>query len=194
MHYVQAVVEDVLQEVVLQKLLSTYRTDISLMGVSGKRGNNYIREGMKGFSDASKFLPHIVITDLDQKICAPQFLAEWINFDVHPNMLFRIAEKEIEAWILSDREAFSKFIGAPVSKIPADTQTLADPKLHIINLARKSRKKIMKDILPTGSGTQGPGYNLLLQDFVINYWNPDRAAANNKSLNKAIERLKQYLK
>jgi len=194
MHYVQAVVEDVLQEVVLQKLLSKYRSDISLTGVSGKKGNSYIRQGLRGFSEASEYLPHIVITDLDRNICAPQLKDDWINFNAHPNLLFRIAEKEIDAWILSDREAFSKFIGAPVSKTPTDTQTLADPKLHIINLARRSRKKLMKDIVPKGSGTQGPGYNPLLQDFVINYWDPTRASNNNRSLRKAIERLGTYLR
>lgn len=190
---VQAVVEDVLQEEVLRKLLSWYRRDISLIGVSGKKGNSYIRQSIRGFSEASRFLPHIVITDLDRNACAPQLIAEWINFERHPDMLFRIAEKEIDAWILSDREEFANFVGVPASRIPTDTETLPDPKLHIINLARRSRKKVMKDLVPIGSGTQGPGYNHVLQDFVINYWNPDRASANNRSLRKSVERLKQYL-
>jgi hypothetical protein len=192
--YVQAVVEDVLQEAILHKLLNHYRPDISLIGVSGKRGNNYIRQSIRGFNEASQFLPHIVLTDLDRIVCAPQLISDWIDFEISSQVLFRVAEKEIDAWILSDREEFAKFLGVPCNKIPVDTQELADPKQYIINLARRSRKKIIKDIIPSGLGTQGPGYNLLLQDFVINAWNPDRASENNLSLQKAIIRLRDSLR
>jgi hypothetical protein len=194
MHYVQAVVEDTLQEVVLRKIIATYRNDIQLNGVLGMRGNSYIREKIRGFNEASVHLPHIIITDLDSIPCAPQLLADWVNFNLHPNLLLRIAEKEVEAWLLADREAFANFLRVPRNKIPENTQEIENPKLHIINLTRKSRKKSIKDILPVGNGIQGPGYNSILQDFVQNYWNPQRASDGNKSLRKTIERLNNYLR
>ncbi len=195
MHFVQAVVEDVLQETVLRKLIVIFRNDIQLQGVSGKRGNTYIREKIRGYNQASEHLLHIILTDLDQTPCAPQLINDWISFDLHPNLLFRIAEKEVEAWILADRSEIAKYLGVPVSKIPNDTASLADPKQHIVNLARKSRKKKIKDdIVPKGTASQGPGYNTTLQDFVINYWDPERASQNNSSLRKTIQRLKDYLR
>lgn len=194
MIFVQAVVEDILQEAVLYKLLQIYRPDISVIGVSGKKGNSYIKSGLRAFNEASKHLPHIVLTDLDRKPCAPALLAEWINFPTNPKLLFRVAEREAEAWILADRLEIARYIGIPENRIPYNTQELEDPKEHLINLARKSRKKIMRDIIPQGISSQGPGYNLLLQEFVFKKWSPERAAQNNMSLKKMIERLNQYLK
>jgi hypothetical protein len=194
MHYVQAVVEDTLQEVVLRKIIATYRNDIRLIGVLGMRGDSYIREKIRGFNEASAYLPHIIITDLDRIACAPQLLADWVNFNLHPNLLFRIAEKEVEAWLLADRLEIASYLGVPDSRIPANTALLADPKLHIINLARNSKKKKVKAIVPVGTASQGPGYNTILQDFVINYWNPERASSDNESLRRAIARLNNYLR
>lgn len=178
---------------VLEKLVAFYRPDIEIKGISGKRGNAYIREKLKGFNAASVYLPHIILTDLDRKACAPGLLEEWVNFKMNPNLLFRIAEKEIEAWILADREAVARFLGVSVTKIPSDTQSIPDPKVHIINLARSSSKRTIKDIIPNGTSTQGPGYNSILSDFILNYWNPERAARNNRSLQKAIQKLMEYL-
>lgn len=191
---VQGVVEDILQEMVLEKLIASYRPDIEIVGISGRKGNAYIRQKLKAFNAASAHLPHIIITDLDRKACAPGLLEEWVNFKMNPNFLFRIAEKEIEAWILADREEAARFPGVSVTKIPSDTQSIPDPKVHIINLARTSRKRTIKDIIPIGTSTQGPGYNSILSDFILNYWNPERAAGNNRSLQKAIQKLMEYLR
>jgi len=194
MHYVQAVVEDVLQETVLRKLIATYRKDIQLIGVSGMRGNTYIRKNIRGYNEASEHLPHIVITDLDSTPCAPQLINDWINFNFHPHLLFRIAEKEIEAWILADRTEIASYLGVPVSKIPDDTASLHDPKEFIINLARRSRKREIKDIVPQGTASQGPGYNPILQNFVMHCWDAGRSASKNRSLKRTIERLNNYLR
>ena len=190
---VSLVVEDILQEVILRKLLQTYRKDINIVSVSGNRGNTYIKENIRTFNAASQYLPYIVITDLDRTSCAPQLIREWINFDIHKNMLFRVAEKEIDAWLLSDREEFAKLMNIPINKIPVNTQEIADPKRYIINLARKSRKKSFKDIVPNGMGKQGPGYNIVLQKFVYEQWNAERAANCNESLRKTIDRLKNFI-
>lgn len=194
MIFVQAVVEDTLQEAILHKLLQIYRPDISIIGVSGKKGNSYIKSGIRAFNEASKHLPHIVLADLDRKPCAPALLAEWINFPTNPKLLFRIVQREVEAWILADRAEIARYIGIPENRIPYNTQELEDPKEHIINLARKSRKRIIRDIVPQGISSQGPGYNPLLQEFVFKKWCPERAAQNNTSLQKAINRLMSYLK
>lgn len=192
--WVQPVVEDLLQEAVLTKMVEKYRPDLDLYPPIGKKGNTYIKTKLKAFNDASEAIPHIILTDLDDIDCAPTLVNEWINYQLSPKLLFRIAEKEVESWIMADRNRFASFMGIPVSKVPSDTQVIANPKLTLINFARKSKKKKIKDIIPVGSSKVGPGYNLILEEFVINYWNVDDAAMNNSSLLKAIERLKVFLK
>ncbi|MDR1859913.1 MAG: hypothetical protein LBR06_03210 [Bacteroidales bacterium] len=95
---------------------------------------------------------------------------------------------------LSDRKAFAKWMGIPVNKIPLDTQTIEDPKQFIVSLARKSRKRDMKDIIPAGTAKQGPGYNIMLQRYITDFWDSGKAACCNRSLQKTVERLKAYLK
>lgn len=194
MHYVQAVVEEILQEVLLQKILQVYRKDISIAGIAGKKGNDYIKQGLKGFNDASKAIPHIIITDLDRIKCAPFLISSWTDFPIKNTLLFRIAVKTSDAWILADRKSFSNFFGVPLNKIPLDTETIADPKRFIITLARNSRKKFAKELVPMGNAIQGPGYNLYLQKFVLNHWNPEDASNSNQSLKKAVDRIKVFLK
>ncbi|MDR2148931.1 MAG: hypothetical protein LBE91_21020 [Tannerella sp.] len=187
------IVEDILQEITMRKLLAVYRNDITIVSVSGNCGNSYIKNNVRTFNEASRYLPHLILTDLDRKICAPLLKQEWINFEIHKNMLFRIAEKEIDAWILSDREGFARWMSIPVNKIPLNTQSIEDPKQFIINLARRSRKKVIKDIVPVGTAKQGPGYNILLQRFIMLHWDSEKAADSNRSLKKAIERIKTFL-
>jgi hypothetical protein len=187
------VVEDVLQEVVFRKMIQTYRPDIDIVNVSGKCGNLYIRNNIKTFNDASQYLPYIVVTGLDIKLCAPQLIREWITFDRNENMLFRVVEKEIEAWIMSDRETFAEFMGIPDKTIPINTQAIPNPKQFILSLARTSNKKEIKKLLPQGMALQGPAYDILLYRFVLQEWDAEKAQSYNKSLRKAIMRLETFL-
>ena len=52
-------------------------------------------------------------------------------------------------WLLGDRSAISEFLGVPLSKVPTSPEQLADPKQVLINLARRSRKKaVRQDMVP----------------------------------------------
>jgi hypothetical protein len=192
--WVQPVVEDLLQEIILEKIVSIYRPDINLYNAIGKKGNGYIKAKLRAFNDASDALPHIILTDLDMVKCAPALLNELITFPLSDKLMLRIAEKEADAWIMADRNAFADFAGIPVNKIPLNTQQIPDPKEFLINLARRSRRKIIKDIVPAGTSRVGPGYNPILQDFVINFWDPKVAITFNGSLNKAVKRIKLFMK
>lgn len=193
--YIRAVVEDALQESVLLKLLRQYRQDLCLEFTLGKRGNQYIREHINGFIQASRAqIHHIILTDLDYISCSPQLFRDWNIEVLNNNCLVRVAVREIEAWIIADRENFAAFMGIPVSRIPINTELIADPKAFIVNQARSAKKKELKDIVPLGIGKQGPGYNTLIQRFIENEWEPESARKYNRSLDKAIVRLSDFLK
>ncbi|MCX7727782.1 MAG: DUF4276 family protein, partial [Chitinispirillaceae bacterium] len=158
-----------------------------------KGGNSYLND-LKKINEASRMIPHIILTDLDNSPCVPTFVNKWINFTLNDNLLFRVAVKEIDAWLIADREAFSEFIGIPLAKIPSDTQTILDPKEFIIQMAKKSKKKHIKDIIPVGSAKQGPGYNSILTKFITQVWCPYRASKHNESLNKSIKKIENFIK
>ena len=50
--------------------------------------------------------------------CAPALLTAWQLAAPQATLLFRIAVRETEAWVLADRRVFSDFAGTPVSKVP----------------------------------------------------------------------------
>jgi hypothetical protein len=112
-------------------------------------------------------------------------------------MCFRIAVREAEAWLMADRAAFADALGVSLVRIPDQPESLADPKLTIVNLARRSRKRAVQvGLVPEqGAGISiGPEYAAWMIDFAQNQWDPSRAVASAEvpSLERtldAIERL-----
>ncbi len=106
-------------------------------------------------------MPYLVLTDLDNRECAPSMIQEWLPVTRNHNLIFRIAVREVESWILADRKGFAKFLGIAQKRIPENPDDLIDPKAELIHLARASRKRdLMKDLVPREGSTarQGPAY------------------------------------
>ena len=116
-----------------------------------------------------------------------------ILWSLPPAMLFRVAVREVEAWLLADREAFAAFVGAPLNKLPLNPDSLDDPKQTLLGFVRRyGRREIKADILPKpGSRSKiGLGYNQRLRRFVAELWEPERATACSDSLARAFARLR----
>jgi hypothetical protein len=107
-------------------------------------------------------------------------------------MCFRIAVRAVETWLLADRQRFAQFLRIPVSRIPPVLEAVDDPKLLLVNLARHSRKRAMReDMVPRQrSGRKvGPAYASRLMEFVENTttgWRPDVAAEESDSLKRCL--------
>lgn len=76
-------------------------------------GFGYIRKHIGSFNKAAEVgNTYLILTDLDQAPCSPELIAGWINRPRHANLLFRVAVKEAESWVIADREAFARRAGA----------------------------------------------------------------------------------
>jgi len=129
------------------------------------------KKNISGFNVAARGIPYLVLTDLDRSECAPAKIREWLSAPVHPNLLFRIAVREIEAWLLADRSGLARLFGIAQGRILTNPDDIPDPKGALIDLARSSRwKSLREDIVPRMGSTarQGPAYNDRLGDFVRN--------------------------
>jgi len=188
---INLVFEDVLSEAVLKQMLKQSQRPF-LVGDCLKRGNDQIQKKISGFNNAAKGMPYLVLTDLDNADCPLVILSEWLTQPKHPNLLFRIAVKEVEAWLLAHREAFAKFLGISVDLIPGDADRIPDPKLLLINLARRSRKRKLREaIVPERNSTAkiGKDYNRPLIEFVNKSWQVASAQTNSPSLKRAMNAL-----
>lgn len=158
-------------------------------------GAGYLRSKVQNWCEFARHQPLLLITDLDRKACASVVIAEWFERHKPPkNLVFRIAVREIESWLLADHEAMVTLLGRGcAARLPNDPDTLPDPKARLLELARRAPRDVRDDLMaPMGStARQGVGYNARLCAFVDTAWCPDRAARRSSSLHRANVRLQE---
>jgi hypothetical protein len=154
-----------------------------------------MKKNLSGYNQASVHIPFCIVTDLDNGECAPSLINEWTaNMTINKNLILRVAVREIEAWIMSDRQGFSKFSGVPLKHVPEEPEKISDPKSTLLNIVAKYGKKMIRqDLLPRNSYSSiGPNYNLTLSEFVFHAWNVQRARKNSRSLEKMMHHLNRF--
>jgi len=174
----------------MQRLVAEVRPQLVIDRSIITHGNARLLAGVAKYAEASRVgIPHIILTDLDNGSCAPELLAQWRVPKLEGLMIFRVAVREVESWILADRKGISQLFGVPLSKVPQRPDECKDPKQNLLNLVRRSRSgKLKKDMLPTigSSAAIGPLYNDVLVGFARDTWNVEYAAKRSPSLRKAI--------
>lgn len=191
------VVEDALSLAVMQRMLSFTGRGYFVKMPLITRGAGAIKKSIAKYCQASHVLPHVVLTDLDQVDCPSALRAQWGILQLPRTMLFRVAVREVESWILADRVGFATFAGVPVSKVTQDPESLRDPKQELVNLVRRSRKKRLAiELVPAvGSSVSiGPLYNERLGAFARNEWDIGAAMLNAPSLKRTVTRLESFMK
>ncbi|MBT4483661.1 MAG: hypothetical protein HOC71_08290 [Candidatus Latescibacteria bacterium] len=183
--------EDILSIEVAKKLLEENGHFI-VINERNTQGSGDLKKNIRAYHKmAYHGILSIVITDLDKGNCAPELIHDWLGMEPHIKFLFRVAVKEIEAWLLADRKGIAKFLGVRINKITHYPEELDDPKLELINLARSGKKLIKEELIPSqGSTAQiGEGYNATLTKFIHSFWNTDRARECSRSLCRTIKKI-----
>jgi hypothetical protein len=106
-------------------------------------------------------------------------IRDWLSELLPPNLLFRVAVREVEAWLLGDRTNLARFLRVSPALIPTGPEALGDPKTALIALAAKSRRTDIRDpIVPNKGSTarQGRDYNGCLTEFVRGDWDIDSSS------------------
>lgn len=187
--------EDALSEAVAERLVLEANHGLSVAVRVGRKGSTYLKKKAVGLAETARSIPVFLLTDLDRVACSQILITSWLGRQPLPQgFLFRVAVREIEAWLLADKGAFAQFSGVPVNKVPQYPETLDDPKQMLITLIRRhGRNAIKSDILPeAGSAAKvGIGYNQILSRFVRDSWSPVKAAQYADSLARARKRLSE---
>jgi hypothetical protein len=191
---VNIAVEDELSEVALRRILQDIKS--YALGTAYRRGGfGYLRKTIYGWNQAARGTPFVVLTDLDKYLCPAELIADWLPVPKHPNLMFRVAVREVESWLLADRGSLSRFFAVPISAMPLNSDDLPDAKAALVDLGRKSKSKLIRDsIVPRRGSTakQGPGYNGCLGEFVREHWDINAASANSPSLARTIKRISSF--
>ncbi|MCC7430698.1 hypothetical protein IT568_07640 [bacterium] len=189
---INLVVEDIVQLFVLEKILSTIDCGFLPQQKIINDGFGKIKKNLFSYNEASKITPYLILVDLDLKECPPTLIKEWITFERKPNFIFRVAVREVEAWLLADRRNFASFLGISEAKIDKKPETKLDSKGYLIELAKKGKRKIQEDLVPKGNAKLGKNYNFCLAEFITQKWNVENAMENSESLTKLVATLKNF--
>jgi len=185
--------EDELSEAVADRLVLEANQELRVVARIRRQGYGYLRQKFLNLAKTASSNPVLLLTDLDRVDCPPTLLADWCGGQILPKgMLFRVVVREIEAWLLADREGFSRFAGVPLDKVPQYPEALDDPKQTLLSLVhRYGNRGIKAGILPErGTSTKiGLAYNQTLVRFVQDAWSVTNASRNADSLNRACRRL-----
>ena len=188
------IVEDPLSECVAKKILEQLDRNYQVISVL-HWNKDKIRTKIKDINQSAGGSAYFVLTDQDIVArCPPKAIKE-LSQPIHSNLLYRFSVMEIESWVMAHREAVSPFLSIPLNRIPANVDTITDPKAHLTALAKKSKSSsIRKDIPPPDNSTSkvGPDYNGRLSEFVMTHWDMDIALQHSPSLKRTVERLRHF--
>jgi hypothetical protein len=164
--------------------------------IHGKQGKPHLREHVRGYNNAARHAPWLILVDLDRDAdCAPPIRQTWLGAPA-PLLCFRIVVRAVESWLMADTDTLAEFLGVACSRIPHEPETLDHPKVAMVNLARASRRRaVREDMVPReGSGRPiGPAYSSRLIEFAAGHWRPDVAAGRAESLSRTIRCLRKLV-
>lgn len=187
-------VEGITDEAVAQRIMSHigYNQD-SLFPVP-KGGKPELKKSIRAYNEAAKIYPWFVLTDLDSPDrCPVEYAREWLPAP-NPQMVFRVAVPEIEAWLLASRTALAKYMQLSVDLIPNEPETLTNPKLELVNLAARSRSRIIRQDMRRPDGRIGPAYTTRIIEFALRHWDIEEAMQHAESLRRCIHALRRVAK
>jgi hypothetical protein len=184
------VVEGLPDEAALKKICA--EIGAYLGAVYGRNGKGYILSRINGYNNSARHRHWVVLVDLDEDFSCPgEAVSSWLDSPASL-MCFRIAVRELEAWLIADRERLAQFLQIDDQHIPTNPDYIKDPKATLVKLAKMSRSRNIRDDMapdPSTGASVGPAYTSRLIEYIDRLWRPSVAAEHSRSLTKCIDAL-----
>ena len=178
---------------IAEKLLNLVGSEVGT--VHGLKGESRLDQLLPSYNRAARFGRWFVLRDLNgDGECAPELVHRLLPHSA-ARMCFRVAVRASEAWLLADREAIGDFLAIGTGRVSESPDSLRDPKRAVVNLARSSRRRAIREDMVPARGTSarvGPGYTARMIEFSSSLWRPEVAATRSPSLAKCIAALRRW--
>lgn len=188
--------EDIISEMVLSKIISQVFTG-EIVHKLGRKGCGDLIKNVSKYNNLAALHPVILMLDLDTRNSADEYVSSiCAKLKKDPNFHVVVPVTEVESWLLSDKSTLSVCLGVNEKVMPNEPDNLIDPKQTIINLARKSRLREIKNGLPPTAGEKcsiGISYNSILCEYVNNNWRVDVAKEFSPSLKRTVDILSSII-
>jgi hypothetical protein len=188
-------VEDPLSRAVLLKLICEIHGEAHLTELLPYQGGfSAIRTKFSNYCGLARTQTVFILTDLDAAECAPSLRADWmasagLSEPLPVGMIFSVAVREVEGWLLADLANIGPFLGVASHLLPSDAE-IHNPKQSLIECVRQHGNREAKTaILPNGRASVGLGYNDHLSRFVAYHWDFQAASRRSQSLERALQRI-----
>jgi hypothetical protein len=185
-----AAVEGKTDKVVVERLIAHVGADPGPVYVAEGKPN--LKKRIAGYNQAARHSLWLVLVDLDRDGCAPSLRVAWLP-EPSSGLCFRVAVHAVEAWLMADAETLAGFLGVARSNIPANPESLPDPKATLVGLAAASRHRdIREDMAPQPGSSRrvGPAYTSRIIEYAGKHWRPGTAALQSGSLERTIRCLR----
>ncbi len=193
--YTFAYVEDAPSQAVLSKIIDYVNSGrnnhfhLNTPPVITNGAGNLKKKAVRFF--VAERVCSIFVTDLDNAASPAALCNDWFHLPclglLPQAMIFRVACREIESWIIADKTGFADFLEISEANLPDEPDQLNDPKRYLFGLIKsKCRKKKFRDMLPQKGQTVGIEYNPMLTDFIRNIWDIETAMSRSPSLMRAV--------
>lgn len=190
---VTIVVEGPTDTALVHRLLDHLGLPVGPVYVAG--GKSKLDQKLKAYNNAARSAPWFVLRDLDQDApCAPQLIERLLK-KPSSQMRLRIAVHQCESWLLADTERMAQFLGVQSVLVPREPDDEPDAKQALVNLARRSRSREIRDALVPREGSTaavGREYTSRIAEFTREYWRPHIAAKRSDSLSRCINALRDF--
>ena len=162
----------------------------------GGRGKAQLDMRLRGYNRGAQRYPWVVLRDLDNDAaCAAEMVAKKLP---KPErwMVFRIAVRQVEAWLMADHGGLARTYRIAPASIPSEPEALPDSKQTLLAVLGQSKtREIRETMVRLRSGLPlniGPQYNSQLEAFVANHWDPQLARKRSRSLDRTLARLSAF--
>jgi hypothetical protein len=190
---VTVVVEGPTDKALVEKLLLHVGLPMGFVYETG--GKAKLDQRIHGYNNAAQSAPWFVLRDLDNDApCAPTLVNKLLKAPA-PHLRFRIAVHQGESWLLADSEQIADFLGIQAALVPGSPDDILNAKQSLVNLARKSRSRdIRESLVPREGSTASVGrqYTSKISEFARHYWRPGFAAKRSESLYRCINALHEF--
>lgn len=176
------------------KLLHSLAIPVEGLHPINKGGRITFWRDARRYNQAARLGVVLGLADLESFPCPSGLIAQHLGHGKHPNFVLRVAERMLESWLLADLEAMADFLRVPARLLPNDPDRLPHPKRALVDLARRSAsREIREDLVPErgSSGVVGRGYVPRMADFIEHHWRPLKAEARSQSLRRAVAAIKR---
>ena len=185
-----ALVEGNLEAAVLPEIFKQIGlADIALRVRIAGGGDRFWREATR-YNTAARYQPMVGLADVEQAPCAAQVLVDKLPGGRHESFHLRLAVRMLDAWLMADREAIAQLLGVRISRVPQWPDDEQHPKRKLVELARLSSKRTIREsLVPSASGASvGAEYVPVMAEFARTRWRVVNATGHSPSLERACIR------